>query len=304
MSRSNSRTAEDIEAMESYAAVVKSNCQLEVDKLKGEIEAIREESQAIGILKKIDFDTESNELLRYAVLMRIKQSKSYRKGGLTWDDFCEQIAHEPRRTVDRKLEESRPVLDRFSANLAEISGVDFSNIRMLGRAVSANLAEITDDAVIIIGDNRVPIAPEYASDIKELIEGMKDDMNKQLANIKGDIRARDRRLEDKEKDLQRLHKQLDKLEDRAATKGLTSAEDAFIQQMQNARISADGFFLKFDPERNPLPDDATARMKAEFMITQQYLLRVATASYHAAVDYYGEPGIDSSGWVQPNLRTS
>ncbi len=69
--------------------------------------------------------------------------------------------------------------------------------------------------------------------------------------------------------------------------------------MNNSRIMIDGFLLDFDPERNPLPEDATTRMKAAYMETIGYFKRSMDAAYDTASEYYGDVDLDGSGWQPP-----
>ena len=283
----------ELEALSDSFKMGRMSAETELNKLTSEIEAIREEAECSGVLKKIAFDNGCNELMKYTMLMRVKRSKSYRKGGLTWEEYCEQVIGEPVRSVDLKLKESCPVLQKFSANFAEISGVDFGNIRMLGRSISANLAEITDDGVIVMDDYRVPITPEHAEDIKALIEGLKDDMAKQIGELKADLRARDRRLDDKEKDLNRLHKQLDTYEAKAAGKQMTAEEDAFLQKVFTLRIGFDGYMLKMEAACDDLLGRGhTPREAAALISTLDYMRMTTTAWHERSVMEIGGPSLN------------
>jgi hypothetical protein len=292
--------AEIIAADEIYKAA-RQQADAEIARLKDEMAAVREESQAMGVLQKIEYDIAHNQMLKYVVLYRVKQAKEYRSGGLTWDQFCEAIG-EPRRTADRILAEIQPIMSIISAKLADFTGMDFSKIRLLGKTVSANLAEITEDGSVIVGGESIPLSPDYAEDLQAALERVIEAKDDLLAEKDANLKTKERLLQDKQKLIERQARDLARYEGEAAAKGLGAEEDAFLKKCAAARISMDGFLSKFDPDLNPLPADATARMKAALMETLGYFKRVIQATCDTAGDLYGDPEMESPGWIPPNLR--
>jgi len=197
----------------------KADAIFEVDKMKIEVEAIREESEALGILKKIDYDITQNEMLKYTVLYRIKESKDYRKGGKTWDEFCESIG-EPRRTTDRILNEVAPVIEAFSAKLTNLIGCPLSKIRYLGRTVSANLADFDGNALVFEGQ-KIPLTPEHKEDIEAVIDTIKETHKKEKEELQAKLKK-----EAKEKEA--LSKE--------TIKGLASEKDDLIQANRRLKV--------------------------------------------------------------------
>ncbi|MEM5789381.1 MAG: hypothetical protein AAGU11_18880, partial [Syntrophobacteraceae bacterium] len=150
----------------------------EADQAMALLESERLDCEAIGKIKAANFNTKANELLKYVTLHQVKQAKDYRKIGRTWEEFCRDIG-ESDRSVDRILNELSPILEKISANLAEILGMPLSKIRYLGRSISANLAEITDDNAIVIGEERIEIRPENKDDIEAAIDLMREARDKE-----------------------------------------------------------------------------------------------------------------------------
>ena len=72
---------------------------------------------------------------------------------------------------------------------------------------------------------------------------------------------------------------------------------------ENARVTIEGYLNKFDPQYNPLPDDATPKMKAALMHTLAGFRRSIKVSYDTASELYGDPELDSDGWVPPWERS-
>lgn len=137
---------------------------------KTELDIIREESKALGVLQKINYDNSHNEFLEYAVLYNVKESKKYKTGGLTWKEFCESLGKSV-RTVDSVLQDITPLIERFSASFADLSGLNFSKIRSLGRSISADSAEIENES-IIINDKAISLNPDNKDEIESAIDSL------------------------------------------------------------------------------------------------------------------------------------
>src|SRR6056297_1477881 len=128
---------------------------------KTELDMIREESKALGVLQKINYDQAHNELLKYAMLYQVRESKEYKAGGLTWEQFCEEVG-ELRRSIDRKLKDIEPFVDNFQDKLSQFSKIPFNKIRYLGKIMGQdwdNLSQNTGNS-IIINEKSIPITPE------------------------------------------------------------------------------------------------------------------------------------------------
>lgn len=201
----------------------------ESDQALALLESTQFDYEALGKIKAANFNTKANELLKYVTLHQVKQRKEYKKAGWTWEEFCRAIG-ESVRSVDHVLGELSPVLDGISANLAEILGMPLSKIRYLGRAVSANLAEITDNA-IVIDDQRIEIIPENKDDIEAAIDLMKEAREKER-------QAHAKALEQKEKSIERLEKRLT---------AAVSEETKALEAERNDLIAELAKFKKFDP---------------------------------------------------------
>lgn len=291
--------AEIIAADEIYKAA-RQQADAEIARLKDEMAAVREESQAMGVLQKIEYDIAHNQMLKYVVLYRVKQAKEYRSGGLTWDQFCEAIG-EPRRTADRILAEIQPIMSIISAKLADFTGMDFSKIRLLGKTVSANLAEITEEGSVIVGGESIPLSPDYAEDLQAALERVIETKDALLAEKDANLKTKERLLQDKQKLIERQARDLARYEGEAERKGLQPGEEPFIKRLNGFRTTFDGILSFISPNAEPVPADATPRMKAAYIETLGYMRRVLEAAHDTAVDCYSNSLADDD-WVPPHLR--
>jgi len=203
---------------------------LEADKAKAELEARVMESEALGKIKAADFNIKTNELLKFVTLHQVKQSKEYKKRGKTWGEFCESIGMSV-RTVDQILSELKPLLKQISAVHAETLGMPLNKIRLLGCAISADLAEIEDNT-LRIGDHRIEIIPENKEEIEAAIDLMKDAREKEQAEHKAELEKKDKLIERHQKHLDTLVKE--------ETQSLRTERDEAVKDLQR--------FKMFDPQ--------------------------------------------------------
>lgn len=305
MARTEKR-AHDTEAAQEIYDLAITESEKKLAAMREEMESVRQESYAMGAIKAFDANIAQNEFLKIMTLYRIKQSKDYKAGGLTWKEFCDALGV-PDRTIDRMIEDARPLFESFSANVAEICGLPFNKIRLIGRTVSANLAEIENNC-LVYGDETIPLTPDHVEDIQALIERISDESREKIEEAQAQLSAKDKVLKSKQDLLNKQERELKKYEKQAAAKGLTADEDAFLQLMFNKKTSFDGYMLSTDPDT--LMDNAgdiTPRMRAALISTLQYMKMQVLAAYDTAVMNYGSPDLNPEvmaefeAWEKENL---
>jgi len=216
--------------------------------LKGEVGSIQHESHALGVLQKINYDLKHNEMLKYAVLYKVKQTKAYKKGGMTWAEFCDAMG-EPVRTVDRAMEDLRPLADSFLDTLSKIGGMPFNKIRYLGRGISSEIVKVSKNAIIIDGAE-IPLTPDNKDEIEAAIDAMRE-------IHQGTKKELSTRIEKLEKHSKKVIAE--------ETKALSCERDALVKE--NVRLKA------FDPGEK----DHT------WSVEQMTAVRAAAISFTAAV---------------------
>jgi len=233
-------------------------------------------------------------------LKQIKDSKIYKDlpGIGTWDKFCEYIGLS-RQKVDLDLLNLATFGEEFLTTCWRLS-VGYRDLRKL-RMLAKDGDIVIDAECVTIGEEKIPLTPDHTEDLQAAIETLLETRDKAIDDQAATIRAKDRLLETKEKLINKQEKALAVLEQRAATKGLSAEDEAFIQQCENARITIDGFLSQFDPEINPLPEEHTPRMRAALMETIGYFRRVIDAAFDTASERYGNPDLDDD-WVPPHER--
>jgi len=190
----------------------------DADRLQAEMDARKVEYEAVGKIRAAEFNIKANELLKYVTLFQVKKDKEYRKQGRTWEEFCRAIG-ESDRSVDRVLSEIAPLAEHFSANLAETMGMPFNKIRYLGRSISASVAEIADDA-ILIGDQRIELRPENKEDLEAAIDALRD--------------AQEKEREQHQAEVTRLKKRADGAVSEE-TRSLKTERDAFKRELERLK---------------------------------------------------------------------
>lgn len=281
-------TDAQFKAADEIYEIAKKESAAEVERLKATLEAEKEESRFEGILAKIDYDIAHNEFLKLLTLHRVKETKDYRKTGKTWVEFCEAHGY-PQRTADRLLEEIRPLFEQFSAKMADLAGVTFNKIRLLGRSVSANLAEIKDGC-LVYDDQVIPLDAEHKDEIEAVLDQLKDNAEKIRKDKDATIAAQKKVLAANEKFKITKEREIAMLEGKAREKGLTPTEEGFLNKIEKLRTGFDGYMLQLDPERvDELSRDAepTPRMRASYLAALDYMKKQILVAFDVATEMYG-----------------
>jgi hypothetical protein len=188
----------DVDASKMIYDTAREDADLEILKMKSEIEDIREESKALGVLQKINYDSAHNDLLKYATLYQVRETKEYRKGGMTWEQFCEKIG-ESKRTVNDKLKDIRPLVENFQASLAHFSKVPFNKIRYLGRSVQADSAQIDGDTLLIDGV-KISLAADNKEEITTAIDTLIETHKEEKQTLQKSLEKQKKKLDDNVKE--------------------------------------------------------------------------------------------------------
>lgn len=164
--------------------LVNENCDRRLKQMEAEIAVIQEGSEAIGMLKMINYSAAHNEVLKYAILYRIKKMKEYKKSesGPTWEKYCNENVQESSKTVDRILKDIGPLIENWRASVADLIGMPLSKIRYLGRSVAAGEADFNGEAIVYEG-RKIPITPENTEDIEALIESLQEVHKKEKEDL-------------------------------------------------------------------------------------------------------------------------
>ncbi|MBI5550712.1 MAG: hypothetical protein HY911_04330 [Desulfobacterales bacterium] len=262
--------------------------------------AIAQCHEVIGRIQGLEMVSKFADVSNLMWLKGVKEQKIYRDlpNIGTWDKFCDYIGIS-RQKVDEDLLNLRAFGEDFLTTVSKLR-VGYRELRKL-RQLAHEGDVVVDAECITIGDETIPITEENAEDIQAAIQGLMENKAAEIEEQQASIRAKDKVLKDKEKVINRQAKELAKLEGRAEAKGLTAEEDAILQDLDNSRTIFDGYLMKYDPDKNPLPEGATVRMRAKYMHTLDYFKRVIIAAFDTAADLYGTPEMDDD-WLPPHLR--
>lgn len=253
--------------------------------------------QAVGQIKTANMFAEFANISGLIWIQQMRETKGYEAFG-TWENFCISIGYS-RQHIEDQLKNLATLGEKFLQTVCGL-GVGYRDLRKL-RQLSNDGTVTIDAEFMIIGEERIPLDADHKEELQTAIEALVEQQAAMQQEFEAQKKAFSRVQTDTHKSLTRLQKDLAKLEKDAEAKGLTPVEDAFIQKCDNARLTIDGFLNQFDPSINPLPDDATPRMKATLMHTLSWFKRCIIASFDTANDVYGEPEMDDD-WVPPHLR--
>lgn len=268
-------TDAQVEATREIYRVAREEADIELKKLRSEMEVKGSQREAMGILKKIHHDRAYNNLIEAVVLFRIKENKLYKEGGLNWEDFCEAINID-RREADRIITDIRPIFERFSDNLSSFLGVTFNKIRYLGKVNPDNLSSF------VTGD------PE---ETEALIDKLKGEILLQKEEFTAQKKAHERVQADLHKTIVKLEKNLIRSQGVLADSDLSDEEAAFMKQMEALRLAFDGLLINADPENIEalaLERDPSPRIRAAIISTIYYMRMEILKLYDVVEQTYGD----------------
>lgn len=281
--------------------VAQKDMKVELEKMQQDLAAAREESFALGILKKIAYDNAHNQFLEYAVLDHVKQLKLYKKGGMTWKQFCEAIG-KPVRRVDEVLGDIRPLIEKFSAEFADLSGIKFSKIRYLGRSISGDCAEITEKGLVVGEDEVIPIDPDHKEDIEAYIDSLKQSETAARKEIEAQKEAHERVTKHLHATINTLEKDITAFKKKDPD-GVTGAEKEQLKGIAGLKAQFDLFARAMAPEVNGYLKGASAAVKSEYGSVIAYGSKVLELLRDRAFDELDisiYPAGDLGGqWQQP-----
>lgn len=283
--------------------VAQQEMKTQLEKMQQEIESIKEESFALGVLKKIQYDKAHNDFLEHAVLQRIKQAKAYKKGGMTWKQFCEALGKSV-RTVDAALADISPLVEKFSAKFADLSGLKFSKIRYLGRSIAADGAEITENGIKVGEDEIIPITPDHKDEIEAYIDSLKAAEKEARQTAKDDLKAKSRVIETLHDTIAGYERDLSRYQTDPEPGELSEAEKDQLAGIRELRGQFEIFAGAMDVNVNLYLYTAAGQVKAEYFSNLMYARQVIENLWQAAGSELGFPALPGGAaddWTPPEL---
>jgi hypothetical protein len=153
-------------------------------------------------------------------------------------------------------------------------------------------ASLPDEARMEIREGKViNIEKADREEIREIIEQILLENRQVKEEAESNCRAKERRMEDLNKDIQKLHRDIAKLEKKAEAKGLTVDEDAFQQRIEGLRKLVKGSFMGLEPGEVFIGciDAPTTFMRALVVSVAHYCKMEALALYDTVVAEIGNP---------------
>lgn len=283
-------TDPEMEAINGAYADGQRSKEAEVEDLKARLSAAPWIYEMAGKVKTLAYTEAQARFFKLVMLKEVKEKKTYREQyGMTWEQFCEHVGVD-RRKLDEQLQDLKPFKAEFSAVFAGFSGLEFHKIKYLGRAVSAESAEIRGNSIIYDGEE-IPVTPEHAEDIQALLERLEESYQQRLEESAAVVRTKEKLIKAKEEVIHRQEKDLRRLEKEAQAKGLTAEEDAFIQRMENLRLEFTGYMLQVEPlrmEELEKENSPTVRMRAAYIALVKEMKMQLLAAYDTATEMYAD----------------
>jgi hypothetical protein len=241
----------DVQVSKEIYEIAKQEAEIEITKLKQDVQAGRDDGFAIGSIKTNKVHRDFCNFLDALTLYRTHKDKTYKKTGLTWDKFCEAAGYD-RRTADNIIAEVTPIFEAFSENLPVLYGVTLNDIRWLGKNKPETLSGFDDDGNLVIDGETIPGTCE---DITAYITHQKEVYQADIAEKESIITANKKVLADKEKLINGYAKDIARLQKDMPESELTEEEqegvDMLIQMQKDFLIAISDIKKKIKPHKAP-----------------------------------------------------
>ncbi len=143
-----------------------------------------------------------------------------------------------------------------------------------------------------------------AEELKDILDSLIAENIKEKEELNKEKQAAQRVAKGLHQEIEKREKELRKLSSDAKKKGLSTEEDAFLQQMENLKTGFDGFYmLNVDPASIQIDrKTASKRIIASYISTLSYMRMQLNAAYDTAVETFGDPSmLPEEGW-QPEVK--
>ncbi len=279
----NNKSIAEVEASKEIYAIARQEADIEITRLKEEIQASKEEGYCVGAIRANKAHRDYSNFLDAVVLYKMKKSKDYKKAGLTWEKFCEEAGY-PRRSAEDIIEQVTPIFEAFSANLPVLAGVNLSDIRWLGKNINGESAGLSDDGkFLVIGDDKIRAFPE---DITAYIKNLQETHAQEREDLKASIRAKEKVLTSKEKVMNDQEREIARLKRTVPKSELTEEEQDAVNLL--VRVQTDFLAAISDIKKKIKPQEAPEIALRQYYYLLVYMQKI-TADERIALHEYFEP---------------
>jgi hypothetical protein len=251
MSDKKNKSIPEVEASKEIYAIARREADTEITKLKEDIKAGRDDGFAIGAIKTNKAHRDYCDFLDALVLYRAHKDKNYKKTGLSWEKFCEATGYE-RTKAERIIKDIEPVFEIFSGNMPVFSGVSLSDIRWLGKNKTGTFAGFDEDGNLVIDGKKIPATTE---DIIAYINNEQEIHKQEKEETTATLRTKERLLKDKETTINKMEKEIMRLEKRADKTDLTEEEQDACNLLYQVQVDIMSWFSdikkKIQPHKAP-----------------------------------------------------
>jgi len=252
--------------------------------------------RSAGAIDALRMMASHTNMMMWITLYRVKKRKEYKAHGTTWDKFCDDIIHLPRRTVDQKLTDIRPVIEQYEADLSNLVGYTHSQIKLIGRAVGDGDAKMDGDEIVYNGE-RYPLKPGAENDILALINALKEELSKREKEADEKVQEMESRLKAKDQMAKKSREEAADLKEKLERRDLEAQGDEYenaeeqdlILAVEKDLIVFNGLMIGMDPRNKKRLKDPTPRLKAEYLTALYEMREKIMTAYDTAVEMFGVP---------------
>ncbi len=223
-------TDAQVEAAKEIYEVARRDADAEIQKMKIDLDAAKEDYEAIGFIKCADMDIEFKKLMKYLTIYKILKAKDYRKAGMTKEQFLDAIG-EPYKTTDRVLDDVAPIYEAFSDKMSNFFGLKFNEIKLLGKTKLDKMSNFEGEYIIYKGEKI------HISESPIVIRRIEDDTKKQLEDKDAEINAQKRTLALKADAIKKMEREIKRLEKTVEVSDLSPEDQEQIDLLKELQAN-------------------------------------------------------------------
>lgn len=268
-------------------------------------ETLARVNQYIGRIQATEMVSRMATVSKAMWLKEMKESRDYlsvgddENGVKDWESFCNHLGIS-RRKADEDILNLTALGEECLETCSRI-GVGYRELRKL-RQLTHDGTITLDTNTIEIGGELIPLTLEHKDDLQAALDRAIEEKNRIINEQEKTIRIKERRSEDKEKKIQSLVEDIDRLEVRARTKGISPEEDALQQKIEAFRIQFEGLFVELSALAEAVCTNPTPAVVANF-ISLMDNSRMRFSGFREDVVAVSPPGMVEDDCFPPGLIT-
>ena len=231
----------------------------------------------LGAILKTNYDANRTEMEKYMLLYKVKQRKTYKQQGMTWEDFCKAIG-ESRETVDRNLRELQPIIQNFIESSNQLLGMELSRVKLLARSIKTESIQ-TEAGSIVVNGEAIPFDDDHKEEIEIVIDELIEDKKKADKEKRSAKKELMESIERKDSIIQKLRQNIKKYEAEMAENNCSAEELQGLKNLTTYKETIEALTSQLMPG-NFIHEQTTPKLKAAYFSILAYMKQMADCMWN------------------------